>query len=296
MRLTLPISAQLEGARCAVLINAYWSPFAKYRAILPEIPITRVLPPRFLGPIYRLTEPITYAIHVGQMNRVRKEFGVPPLPPDLRVMYTEANYVLYADIPEFIPTTGLPAHHYYVGICPWTPPVAKPEWWTRMVDDPKSKVFVTLGSSGPLKALPALLRALEKLPVAVVISTSGRKAPGLTPAMYQADLLPFTETALASRVVVSHGGSGGLYPAMAAGTPVLGIPSNADQHLSTAVLAENGAGLGVRVEEASEKHLKDALAKLLFDPQYTSAAGRWAEIYARYDSGVMFQKFLHEVT
>ena len=33
----------------------------------------------------------------------------------------------------------------------------------------------------------------------------------------------FTETAELSVVVVSHGGSGGLYPAMAAGTPVLGI-------------------------------------------------------------------------
>jgi UDP:flavonoid glycosyltransferase YjiC (YdhE family) len=164
-----------------------------------------------------------------------------------------------------------------------------------MVNDPKPKVFVTLGSSGPLKVLPALLKALQKLPVAVVISSSGRPMPGVAATAYAADLLPFTETALCSAVVVSHGGSGGLYPAMAAGTPVLGIPSNADQHLSTAVLEENGAGLGVRVEEASESRLSAAIEKLLFDPKYTASARSWAEVYRRYDSGLMFRNFLNEV-
>jgi UDP:flavonoid glycosyltransferase YjiC (YdhE family) len=82
---------------------------------------------------------------------------------------------------------------------------------------------------------------------------------------------------------------------MSAGKPVLGIPSNADQHLSTAVLEENGAGLGLRVEEASEKRLSSALEKLLFDRRYEQAARQWAAVYARYDSGTMFRKFLTQV-
>ncbi|HTF69291.1 MAG TPA: nucleotide disphospho-sugar-binding domain-containing protein [Edaphobacter sp.] len=295
MRLSLPISARLENTPCAVLINAYWSPFTKRRSILPELPLTRIVPPRLLGGIYRITEPLAYSLHIGHMNRLRKEFGIAPLLPDFRHLYTDGDYVLYADIPEFVPSAGLPATHFYVGTCPWAPHAARPEWWNRMVDDPKPKVFVTLGSSGPLVVLPALLQALAKLPVSVVISTSGRETPGITPAMYSADLLPFTDTAQRSAVVVSHGGSGGLYPAMAAGTPVLGIPSNADQHLSTAVLEENGAGLGVRVEEASEKRLSAALEKLLFDPKYATSARHWAEVFTRYDSGAMFEKFLNEI-
>jgi UDP:flavonoid glycosyltransferase YjiC (YdhE family) len=150
------------------------------------------------------------------MNRVRKEFGIEPLPADLRVMYTEGSYVLYPDIPEFVPASNLPTNHRYVGICQWTPPTAKPDWWDRMLEDPKPKVFISLGSSGPLRALPALLEALSKLPVAVLIATSGRTMPRLRPGAYVADLLPFTETARQARVVVSHGGSGGLYPAIAA--------------------------------------------------------------------------------
>jgi UDP:flavonoid glycosyltransferase YjiC (YdhE family) len=112
--------------------------------------------------------------------------------------------------------------------------------------------------------------------------------------VYVADLLPFTETAGQAGVVVSHGGSGGLYPAIAAGTPVLGIPSNADQQLSTAVLEESGAGLGVRVEEASERRLLQALKSLLFDPRYRRSAQQWATVYSRYDSGVLFGEFLSD--
>ena len=294
MRLSLPISARLEGALSAVMINAYWSPYARHRSILPSLPLTRVVPPRLLGLAYKLAEPLAYAVHVSEMNRVRKEFGIPALPADLRVMYTEGSYVLYPDIPEFVPARNLPANHRYVGICQWTPPTAKPDWWDRMCADPKPKVFVSLGSSGPLRAFPALLKALSKLPVTVIVATSGRPMPGLGPYMYVVDLLPFTETAGLSGVVVSHGGSGGIYPAIAAGTPVLGIPSNADQQLSTAVLEESGAGLGVRVEEASHSRLLRALERLLFDPQYHLAAKRWAAVFDRYDSGALFRKFVDE--
>ena len=295
MRLSLPVSAAVSGVLYATIINAYWSPYARRRSIMPSLPITGVIPPRLLAPLFRLTEPLAFAVHVGPSNQVRKEFGVPALPPDIRVMYTEGNYILYPDIPEFVPTSNCPNNHRYIGICEWTSPVPKPDWWERMRADPKPKVFVSLGSSGPLRVLPALLKALAGLPVSVVLASSGRAIPATAPGVYIANLLPFNEIAGLSSVVVSHGGSGGLYPAMAAGTPVLGIPSNADNHLSTAVLEESGAGLGIRSEEASEKHLRHALEKLLFEPPYRLAAQKWAGIYARYDSGVLFREFLSEL-
>ena len=294
MRPSLPISARLEGTSCAVIMNAYWSPYAKRRSIIPSIPLTRVVHPYLLGPVYRVTEPLAFAIHVGQMNRVRKEFGIPPLPPDLRMMYTEADHVLYSDVPEFVPTSGLPKNHHYVGICQWAPPMPKPDWWQRMEDDPKPKALIALGSSGAVRVLPALLRALSKLSASVVLATSSRDMPANAAGMYVADLLPLTETAARCNIVVSHGGSTGVYPAIAAGTPVLGIPSNADQQLSAAVLAESGAGLAVRVEEAGEKRLLGALERLLSEPPFRLAAQRWAAVFGRYESGALFRKFVDE--
>jgi UDP:flavonoid glycosyltransferase YjiC (YdhE family) len=294
MRPSLPISTRLESAPCAVIMNAYWSPYAKRRSIIPALPVTRVVPPSLLGPLYRLAEPVAFTIYMRLMNRVRKEFGIPPLPPDVRVMYTEGDYVLYPDVPEFVPTSSLPNHHRYVGICQWSPPVPKPGWWQRLDDDPKPKVLIALGSSGAVRVLPALFKALSELSVSVVLATSGRQIQPAAAVMYAADLLPLTETAARCNLVVSHGGSPGVYPAIAAGTPVLGIPSNADQQMSVAVLGESGAGLGVRVEEASQKRLLDALERLLSEPQYRLSAKRWATVFNRYDSGALFRKFVEE--
>ncbi|MDE3168098.1 MAG: hypothetical protein KGN36_20015 [Acidobacteriota bacterium] len=109
---------------------------------------------------------------------------------------------------------------------------------------------------------------------------------------YRAGLLPFTEMARAARVVVSRGGSGGLYPALAAGTPVLGIPSNADQQLSTAVLVESGAGLGVRVEEAAPGRLRAALGKLLSGAAFLDAAHHLSDVFTKESSSGLFRRFL----
>ena len=298
MRLSLPISSRLEKTPCAVIINAYWSPYAKHRSVLPELPLTRLIPPRLLGPLYRATEPIAFALHVAHMNRVRRSFGVPPLPLDLRRLYTDGDYVLYADVPEFLPTPGAPPNHHYVGICDWAPPIAKPDWWDRMCQDPKPKVFISLGSSGPVRVLPGLLAALARLPVSVILSTSGRSVPissEMESKTYSASLLPFVETARHSSLVVSHGGSGGLYPAIAAGTPVLAIPSNADQHLSTTVLVENGGGLGVRVEEASENELFFALQRIISESNFHDAASRWGHIFQRDETHQRFAQFLNVI-
>jgi UDP:flavonoid glycosyltransferase YjiC (YdhE family) len=270
MRLSLPISARLEKVPSAVIINAYWSPYAKRRCVLPELPLTRLIPPRWLAPLNRGAQPIVSAMHVAQMNRVRKEFGVPPLPLETRKMFTDGDYVLYPDVREFVPTDGAPPNHHYVGICDWARSAPKPEWWERMCADPNPKVFISLGSSGPIRVLPALL--------AGNIDT--------------ADLLPFIETAAQAAVVVTHGGSGGLYPAMAAGTPMLAIPSNADQHLSTALLEENGAGLGVRVEEATVGTLLSSARRILSEASFARAAARWATIFQQDAARNRFREFL----
>ena len=293
LRVSLPLSARLEGVPSAVLMNAYWSPHAKRRSVIPELPITRLIPPRWLGGIFRLTEPLALAMHVRGINAVRRQFGFAPLPPDPRHMYTDGDYVLYPDVPEFVPTTNLPSHHRYIGPCNWELPGALPDWWGRMLADSRSKVFVSLGSSGPVRILPSLLEVLSKLPVAVILATSGRPVPVPgPPGLYAAPLLPFAQTAAVSALVVSHGGSSGFYPAIAAGAPVLGIPSNADQQIAAAVLEESGVGLNLRVEEATASRLLAAIGALLSDRRFAAAALHWQGIFSRSSTAALFAEFL----
>lgn len=149
---------------------------------------------------------------------------------DLRRIYTAGDLVLYPDVPEFVGLTGAPEHHHFIGTCAWSAHAPKPHWWNDLMASSQPKVFVSLGSSGPIKALPAVLEALSRLPVSVILSTSGRAVGTIPSNVYLADLLPYEETASRAAVVISHGGTGGVYPALSARTPMLAVPSNIDMH------------------------------------------------------------------
>jgi len=291
LRLSLPISGRLENVGVAMLMNAYWSPRANPPRILPEIPLARLVPPRILSPLYQLAAPLVSALHVGQMNKVRREFGLGPLPLEFGYMYMDGDYVLHPDVPEYVPIADRPANHCFIGPCDWTPDAPKPAWWDSMRADPRPKVLVALGSSGPVRVLPHVLSALSGLNVAPVVATSGRAVPEVARG-YVSQLLPLAETMAEARLVICHGGSPLVYPALAAGVPVLGIPSNADQHLSAALLIKSGAGLGVRSEEASPRRLRVAAERLLEEPSFADAARRWRAVYARYDYRQLFRDFV----
>ncbi len=295
MRMSAAVSARLEAVRCATLMNAYWSPFAEERYILPELPITRVIPPRSLNPLYRAIAPLAHRPLVAEMNSIRAENGLSALPAHLPTLYTQGDYVLYPDPAEFIPTSKLPSNHAFIGPCDWTPELARPDWWNKMLDDPKPKVFVALGSSGPVRVLPQLLKVLHRLPVSVLLATSGRVQVDTSDNLYAANLLPFAAAASVADLIVSHGGSSGVYPALTAGTPVLAIPSNADQMLSSALLCESGAGLQIRVEEVTSSRFERTLAEMLNDACYREAAKKWQCTFAKYDSGQLFRDFVDRV-
>jgi len=165
---------------------------------------------------------VGFCLHVGQMNRVRKAFGITALPPDCgRCIRKEATYSTLTSPSLYRRMVGLSTTII------WAYANGRSHATAGVVGSsskgPKPRVFISLGSSGPLRVLPALQKALARLPVSVVFDfRTGYRGPG---ARYLLCRHPsFTATAAECNVVVSHGGSGGLYPAMAAGTPVLGIP------------------------------------------------------------------------
>ena len=63
-------------------------------------------------------------------------------------------------------------NHRYLGPILWSPPVAPPAWWDRLPED-RSCVYVSLGSSGQTDIMPALLQALEKMPLTAMLATAG---------------------------------------------------------------------------------------------------------------------------
>jgi UDP:flavonoid glycosyltransferase YjiC (YdhE family) len=291
-RLSLSVSAPVAGVRFGSIFNAYWSPGYRQPAIIPDLPLARVVSPALLAPVFDLVRPLVYAYHARPLNEVRRAYGLVPLRYDVRDVYTAGDLVLYPDVPELVPVDPLPPHHHFIGTCPFRPRIPDPPFWDRVMASPRPKVFVALGSSGPLAALPAVLEALAGLPVEVVLATSGRGMGSLPPNVHAAELFPYERTAARCAAVVSHGGSSGIYPALAAGAPMLAILANVDTHLSATMLERSGAGISLRLDEASPAAVRAALERLLSEPGFKERAASAAELVARHDTRAIFPRLL----
>ena len=277
------------------LINAYWSPYVRQHYSVPAIGLSRVLPIAIADRLFKLARPLAFALHSVPLNQVRRAYGMAPLGHDLRRVYTDADHVLYTDIPEMFPATNLPSTHCYLGPVTWSPPTRLPDWWDAL---PAARpiVYVTLGSSGQGALLPRVLQALAPLPVSVIAATAGNVAMGATavvaPNARVAAYLPGIAAARRSSLVICNGGSPTSQQALSACVPVLGIAGNLDQYLNMHGVVASGAGALLRSDRLSEDGVRRAVLDLLEQPDAKACARKVAEQFVRYDAGTRLSGLL----
>lgn len=294
-RLSLGISARLLGIPYLNISNAYWSPYARLRYPVPDIPLTHVAGVALAQWLFNLARPLAFALHARPLNQARKHYGLPPLPADLRHAYTEADQVLYADVPELVPTRDLPENHHFLGPIAWSPQVPLPVWWTELPDD-KPIVYVTLGSSGLARRLPNILEALAPLPVTVIAASAGHTLPGALPDnVWMSDFLPGDQAARRAAVVICNGGSPTSYQGLAAGIPVIGLASNLDQYLNMNLIAESGAGYLLRASSASLNEISAATRHCLDSETPQSRARSFQSAIERRDAAGILTRLLDNI-
>jgi UDP:flavonoid glycosyltransferase YjiC (YdhE family) len=294
-RLSLSVSARLAEVPYVALANAYWSPYVHQHYQVPALPLSRVLPIELADWLFGLVRPLAFAMHCRPLNRVRRAYRMPSLGYDLRRIYTDADHVLYADVPEMFPAHDLPITHSYLGPVTWSPPTDPPSWWDALPGG-RDLVYVTLGSSGQGALLPRVLQALAPLPLTVVAATAGTVEPGLLPDnVHVASYLPGEQAAQRSRLVICNGGSPTSQQALAAGVPVLGIAGNLDQYLNMDGVVRAGAGMLLRSDRLVEEELRATALRLLHDPEPRVAAGRVAQQFQRYDPGARLAALLAQL-
>lgn len=294
LRLSLSVSARRLGVPYIAISNAYWSPYAKPRYVVPEHPTVRWfgLPVAALG--FRLLRPAIFAAHTLPLNRVRRRYGQSWL-PSLQAVYTDADYTLYADVPAMIPIFNGPPRHRYLGPVLWSPHVPLPPWWDAVPKD-RPMIYMTLGSSGDTDTLPTILAALAPLPVSVLVATAGRSAVHEVPAnAYMADFLPGLAAAARSALVICNGGSPTTAQALINDVPVIGIASNLDQYLNMTYVENCGAGRILRAGHLSAEGLRDLVVEMLGDERTKNAAARIGKEMREYDAPTRFRAVLEEI-
>jgi UDP:flavonoid glycosyltransferase YjiC (YdhE family) len=293
-RLSLSVSARLADVPYATVTNVYWSTSARQRFPLPELPLTRTLGVRAAGIVFPLARPVAFALHTRPLNRVRGEHGLPSLGPDLRRTYTDADRVLFADAPELSPPHRLAPGQEFLGPVLWEPAADPPDCRCPMgqsIPGPEAKplIYVTLGSSGRGRLLAAAVRASADLPVTVVAASAGADLPDPLPRnVTAADYLPGTAVARQAALVVCNGGSPSVQQALSAGTPVLGLAGNMDQHLNMRSVTAAGVGLLVRSEHATPTAIAHAARRLLDEPDFSTRAREMADRFATHDAPAAF--------
>ncbi len=263
LRWSLSVSARLRGVPYAALINAYWSPHAvRDEFPLPNQLLARLLENARLDRSLQVVFPAMLRFFARPLNAVRRKHGLPPL-TDLLEVLTDGDLTLHPDPPELIRTERLPPTHRFLGPVLWQPGVPLPPWWSALGERPA--VYVTLGSSGPVHLLPALLRSIARLPVDVIVATAGRKVRlvDLPPNVLVADYLPGDLAVERAAVVVTNGGSSTGYQALVQGRPVIGVPWNLDQLLATQVIDGAGAGSSLAARRSEMARAGDRVAAAL---------------------------------
>lgn len=294
-RLSLSISARLARVPYVSLINAHWSPSASPRFEIPCLPVTRMMNLTIAQTAFRIIRPFAFAYHSLPLNRLRHEHGLRALGFDLREVYSDGDVTLYLDVPELIPTRELPPNHHYIGPVQWSPPIPLPPWWNELPRE-MPLIYVTMGSSGSHRLLPALVDTLSDLPCTIVAATAGAPIERKWPRkVYVADYLPGDEIVKRTSLVICNGGSAQSYQALAAGVPVLGLPSNMDQFLTMSYIAMAGAGATIRADRATPDSVKERAQRMLADPAYGYRAQEIARAFARYKPADGLRKVLLDV-
>ncbi|HYP86740.1 MAG TPA: nucleotide disphospho-sugar-binding domain-containing protein [Polyangiaceae bacterium] len=291
-RLSLAVSAPLRGVHCASLINAYWSPYAVRESWpVPDHPIVRLVGVERAEKYFPQALPKVFGHFAAPLNSVRKRHGLPEF-ETLSHQLCFGDSVLYPDIPELCGlTTDAPASHHFLGAVQWSPQVSAP--LSFGADASLPLVYVTLGSSGDVAALPTVLEGLDGLPIRGVLATAGRAAPARVPSNFvTADYVPGELLAAQALFVVTNGGSSTGYQALAQGVPVLGIPSNLDQYLAMAAITGAGAGLTLRSGGLTRDQVRKAAVRLLDAPPVKRAAEGLARHFAAYDCHERFGNWL----
>jgi UDP:flavonoid glycosyltransferase YjiC (YdhE family) len=270
-RLSLSISARLAGVPYATITNAHWSPYAKQRFLVPELPLTRAVGRRVGQFVFDMLRPFIFVQQAFALNRVRREYGLASVAYSLPGIFTDADETLYADLPELVPTYDCPPSHRYLGPLLWSPK-RFPSWWATL---PKHHptAYVNLGTSGRSDLLPIAVRAASGIGMQVLAATAGRvQLPRAYTSVWSADYLPGSDAAERSELVICNGGSASVYQALAAGVPVLGIPTNLDQFMMMSYVCEAGVGVMIPAGQATVESIRSGVRRILHSSRYRRRA------------------------
>jgi UDP:flavonoid glycosyltransferase YjiC (YdhE family) len=130
-----------------------------------------------------------------------------------------------------------------------------------------ARVYVTLGNTGDPRLLDLAIRAFAGRPGYDVVVTSGHlhPPPRDVDGVFAARTVPGTDVLADARLVIHPGGAGTTYQALAAGVPMVVVPSVSGQEAIARCVQRRGVGLGLRLDGLGSERLLQVGSRVILD-------------------------------
>ena len=217
-----------------------------------------------------------------QLNKLRAQFGVGPVPPGRLLDSTySTELVLAQGVPGLdYPRGDLPPYVHFVGRLA-SPPragaaVELPPWWPELAAA-RAVVHVTQGTvdTGPDDLLKPAIAALADQEVLVVCTTGGVDPAALGPLpanVRTAVFVPHDLLLPEVDVMVTNGGWGGVLAAIQAGVPLVVGGGSLDKPEVARRVGWSGAGINLRTGAPKPARIAHAVREVMSQPRFRSRA------------------------
>lgn len=256
--ISVSTAAHITGVPAAGVMNAYAARFlARTSIFMPMIHIWDALH------LSRLRKRVYRKYNRKPVRALRILREIPLISPDLPGLYEEPK--------------GW-ANWHTVGPLISTPESPMPEWFDEL-DDGRPNVYITMGSTGLLDAfLRRTYEALGRAAYRFVVTTAGQVSAEtirMAPANFRiAKYAPGGRILEKSRALVFHGGNGTMYQGLAAGAPMIALPSHLEQNICAKIVVRNGFGLRLSPRRVRGDKLVAALERVIREPGFRASAER----------------------
>lgn len=258
---TVSAAAYIAGIPAAGVMNAYAEEFLRYSSPFK--------------PIIHLFDNVHLA---RQRRRVYRRHGVRPL-KGLELIRTVP--MISPDLPGLYDAPRSHPNWHMVGPIMAQPTLERPDWWSEL-DDGRTNIYVTMGSTGILDHfLQRSYPALAKLPYRFLLTTAGQASPetiAAAPDNFRiAEYAPGSELLEHCQGLIFHGGNGTMYQALAAGVPMVGVPTHLEQRVNFRIARRHGFGVQLGARGINGDRLVRALQRVMEDPSYRENARKFSE-------------------
>lgn len=233
------------------------------------------------------------------VSAVRARYGLAPLAMPVMDFSGTMPLYLIAGVREFdYNRRDLPPSVHYVGRCAWARPSGQRPAWLDEIPPGTPLIYVTEGTieAGEPRLLQAAARGLAGLPMCVLLKDAQILQPERDPSTVGLGSLASnirlesfvlgqggqSDALTHASIVITNGGAGSVLAALAAGIPLIVVPTTWDKPENARRVVAAGAGVSIDPRRCTPQRLRAAVRHVLATPSYREQARRMAASIQRH--------------